>query len=208
MAQHVAAHIEAAEAATGPRKAKVERACAAAILELWKHRADLPLSARPFAGVERIMATLSALDPEEPHAFYRPDLLSQVNPGPDCEDDPERRWLRGALSIDQAARLLIDHCLSQAAIMAARTDITWVRAAAEAELESGPDGAVTVMLANKAQLSWERDHERRTLTDRIARLKRFAAFAAALEADSVKKLEALDAPAPEDKAEGEKEKPR
>jgi hypothetical protein len=203
MAQHVAAHIEAAEAATGAQKAKAERACAGAILEIWKHRAELPLSARPFAGLERIMATLSALDPEEPNAFYRPDLLSQVNPGPDGEDDPARHWLRGALSIDQAARLLIDHCVTQAAVIAASTDMTWVRAAAEAELESGPDSVVTVMLANKARLSWERDHERRTLTDRIDRLKRFAAFADALEADYWKRLEALDSPAPEEEAEDE-----
>ena len=196
MAHHVAALIESAEKETGARKDAAERACANAILELWKHRAELPRGARPFAGLERIIATLAALDPEAHQPFYRFDVPEEFYAETGGKDDPALQLMRGALSIDHAARLLIDYCMSQVAVTAAASELDWVRAAASAELASGDDSKLTIVLADKAHSSWERDHERRTLKDRIERLKQFAKFAAALEAELASKLAALDVPPP------------
>jgi hypothetical protein len=133
---HYASLIERAKTAKGPAKAEAERQAAAAILQLWTHRRDLPNGARPFEEYEPVLRLLRALDPEGP-AYLRREVWDKVEP----EKVPEqsRRWLQFAEGFDRAARMLIDECLIRAAKLAENQAADWVELATKDPAFGGPD---------------------------------------------------------------------
>lgn len=64
MAHHLAETIQAAESATGAKKAKLERDAVNLILKLWSHRSALPESVDPLAGCREALDMLRRLQPE------------------------------------------------------------------------------------------------------------------------------------------------
>ena len=71
MAHYLAETIEAAESATGAKKAKLERDTVNLILKLWSHRSALPEPVDPLSGCRDALNMLKRLQPEaNPWAQY------------------------------------------------------------------------------------------------------------------------------------------
>ncbi|WP_353215857.1 AVAST type 3 anti-phage proein Avs3b [Salinisphaera hydrothermalis] len=125
MAHYIAELIRDAEdAAPEHRPAKLD-SCASAILELWRHRAELPDGTRPFEDVEPILRALESLEPcnDTPRYFRQPRNMA-VEKEPETEVD---QWLKLADGIDFTARQLIRHCLVCASQSAQEKTEEWVQ---------------------------------------------------------------------------------
>ncbi len=75
MAHHLAVLIIAAETASPETRAAANAACAAAVLEIWRHRNTLPPHLRPLGDLEPILATLAALSVDPGSSRYHPETL-------------------------------------------------------------------------------------------------------------------------------------
>ena len=131
MAHYLAELIEAAKAASAEaRPAKLEK-CSEAILNLWKHRYELPNGKRPFEDMEPIFRALESLDPrnETPRYYY---ALAEH----ESENETEvKKWLGLVDGFDRSAKILIRYCLSQAAQNAVDKTKEWVALAEAADLD-------------------------------------------------------------------------
>lgn len=112
MAHYIAEQMLIAEKALGYEKTKAQQHCFDTILAVWNHRSTLPRGHRPFENFEPIFQTLHKLNPDNPQPFYwhqdtESDLESQTN--------EVKKWLDLALSVDNAARIIIEFTLAQAA---------------------------------------------------------------------------------------------
>jgi len=181
MAHYVAELIHDAESARGDERSARMQACCDAILELWRHRHALQGGRRPFERMEPILRALASLDPDEemPRYFRRERAAANVTDG----DDEMASWLRTADMLDDAARLLIRHCLARAAHSVLAEAGEWVALADAAGADIDIEEPVFVQLAAEDHLltdptpgeeaQWE-------LKDRVRRLEHFSAMAAAL----------------------------
>src|SRR5260370_22966724 len=70
IAHDLAAKLKECAAAKGPRKAELEAACRATILQLWKHRASWPYNHRPFASFDAVFRALESLAPQHDRGQY------------------------------------------------------------------------------------------------------------------------------------------
>lgn len=146
MAHYVSEQIIAAESLTSARKTAVEERCFNTVLALWAHRNKLPNGFRPFEGFEPILRALARLDPDEPRPFYFPSLRQTKTNGEEKEPSEVERLLETALSIDRAARVLIELCL-KSAVERASTENTKVFLSEALPMERGGDiEAITVLL--------------------------------------------------------------
>ncbi|WP_217351451.1 AVAST type 3 anti-phage proein Avs3b [Aquisalimonas sp. 2447] len=189
MAHHIAELIHDAENAELEDQPSKQERCASAILELWRHRAELPNGKRPFEDVEPILRALESLDPgdETPRYFRRPRMVAA-----DAEPDTEvEKWLDIADGVDFTARQLIRYCLVCASQAAQDKTAEWVALAEAAGLDDDVDvRALRIMMA-EAELSGDEttgDVERKELEDRLSRLEAFQEMAEGLAADLRSKL--------------------
>jgi hypothetical protein len=188
MAYHIAeliAECETADAATN--KVAKER-CAAAIMELWSHRASLTGTSKPFQDLAPIIETLRALDPEGEHLFYRRMI-------PDAEGAASKetmRWLNFAKNCDAIARILIGIGIDKASEHAGDGASSWADAASKAGLASDFDIQISDFLDRRLNED-ARVNERRIgdLKGRIEKLEAFSAMASALRSDLQKQIEEL-----------------
>ena len=113
MAHHIADLMINAENAIGDEKAAAERKCFDAILELWKHRSELPNGKRPFEDLEPVMRAIESLDPEDDTPRY----YRAVRPpkGETVETSEQEEWLSLVDGLDYTAKVLIGYCLTEAA---------------------------------------------------------------------------------------------
>lgn len=189
MAHHIADLIARAEAATSEDKAAADEACAAAILELWRHRNVLPEHLRPLDELQPILRTLAFLDLDPTdHRYYPTPMRAAATGG--VEGEP-KRLLEVAMGIDYTARVLIRMFLKYAVSAAADGAGAWVDLAAAAApdessaeqkllaLITSEDGAETPGFASA----------RAALEDRLSRLEAFAESAAAAASDLRKALD-------------------
>jgi hypothetical protein len=168
MAHYVSEQIITAESATGVKKAAAEERCFNTVLALWAHRTKLPNGFRPFAGFEPILRALARLDPDEPRPFYFPPLRPNKTNDEEQEPDEVERLLEMILSIDRAARVLIELCLKSAAEKAS-TESTKIFLREALPKERGGDiEAVTILLERTER---DRGTESDALTS--AAIKRF-----------------------------------
>jgi hypothetical protein len=113
LAHYVAEQLACLENAKGEEKAQVQQRCFETILTLWQHRSSFRNNHRPFENFEAIFKTLDALNPENPHSFYR--FWNQDDEADNAvSDEDAKQWLNMAIGIDQAARVWINFALSQA----------------------------------------------------------------------------------------------
>lgn len=113
LAHYVAEQLACLENAKGEEKAQVQQRCFETILTLWQHRSSFRNNHRPFENFEAIFKTLDALNPENPHSFYR--FWNQDHEADNTVSDQDaKQWLNMAIGIDQAARVWISFALSQA----------------------------------------------------------------------------------------------
>lgn len=191
MAHHIADLIHDAENAELEDKQSKQERCASAILELWRHRAELPNGKRPFEDVEPILRALESLDPSDdtPRYFRRPRMMAaDAEPGTEVE-----KWLDIANGIDFTARQLIRYCLFCASQTARDKTAEWVALAEAAGLDDGVDISALYIVMSEAELSSDaptEDAERKELEDRLSRLESFQELAEGLAADIRSKLTA------------------
>lgn len=117
IAHYITEQIAIAESATGEEKAGAEERCFNSIMRLWQHRYALPNARSPFKEFTSIFETLQKLNPDNQKPFYidwqyRYDKILDEN---SSDSDDARSWLRIALGIDRAARVLIESVLRQSA---------------------------------------------------------------------------------------------
>lgn len=180
MAHYIAELINDAENAAPEEKPSRQERCAAAILELWRHRAELRDGIRPFEDVEPILRALASLDPlDETPRYFSIARAAAADVEPDTEAG---KWLKLANGIDSTAKELIRHCFARAAQTAQDETAEWVTLAEEAGLENDVEVRVVGFLSKKAGAG-EEDEERREIEKRIERLEAFMDLAAELAAD-------------------------
>ncbi len=101
------------ENAKGEEKNQVQLRCFETILTLLQHRSSFRNNHRPFENFEAIFKTLDALNPENPHTYYR--YLNQDSETDKAATDKDaKHWLDMATNIDHAARDWINFALNQA----------------------------------------------------------------------------------------------
>lgn len=113
MTHHVAHLIASAEAAPPEEKAVAENACAQAILDLWRHRNQLPEHLCPLDEAQPILRTLAFLDLDPNDIRYYRDQMKAIVLAK-VEGDAKRA-IETALGVDYTARLLIRMLLHEAA---------------------------------------------------------------------------------------------
>ncbi|MCK1505679.1 AVAST type 3 anti-phage proein Avs3b [Bradyrhizobium sp. 18] len=195
MAHYLAELITEAETANSDeRPAKMEK-CHEVILNLWKHRYELPNGKRPFESMEPILRALESLDPE--NTFHRYFGTARHAVGP--ENEEARSWIEVADSLDSTARILVRYCLSQAALSAKEKTKEWL-ALAEAVDADAFDGPVIRVIVAEGDLLEDPNKElRKLMEDRLGRLEAFKTAASELEQHFRLQLEELDASEPTEK---------
>lgn len=190
MVHYIAELIDDAENAAPEDKASKENRCADAILDLWRHRAELPNGTRPLEDLEPIFRAIATLDPSDETPRY---FAAQRAAGPDSDFDTEAgEWLELANGIDSTAKELIRHCLARAAETAHDQGAEWV-ALAEEVGEGNEVDVVAVRFLVTEPSSGEaesEDLERRQIEKRIERLEAFLELATGLAGDLRRKLQA------------------
>jgi hypothetical protein len=193
MAHYVAELIDAARAASAEtRPARLEK-CSEAILNLWKHRYELPNGKRPFEGMEAILRALESLDPESDTPRYYGPLGRAAR---EAENETETQtWLSLVEGFDHSARILIRYCLSQAAKNAVDKTREWVNLVASADLDEMDVPIIRVIICEGDLVETAEESSRKVLKDRLERLEAFTTMAEALAAHFRELLAELDAPA-------------
>jgi hypothetical protein len=187
MAHYVAGLIQEAQEATSSTKHKKRSECAAFILELWKHRYELPLGNRPFDQWGPILSTLQELEvsDSQPH-YFRPVRVAAAK---DAVGPKTQKWLNAIDGVDYSARIIIRYLL----VLAARTlpdqSKEWVRLAMQAG-QGDDDARVLQVLIQEADAGEGQPYvmERKRLEERLARLTSLQAIAKSLAVELKKQL--------------------
>jgi hypothetical protein len=195
MAHYVAELITDAEAAEANDSERKRDKCFAAILELWRHRRELPQGKRPFEHLEPILKTLESLNVEErkTRRYLSYDELFDNN---QSEEAATKDWLNTVTAVDYTARLLIRYCLMQAAKDVSYKSDEWRALAEAADLEDDIDLIVARLIRDESDLlkgSGADAVARKRLEERARRLNEFTQMSATLSSDIRRQLEVLDA---------------
>ena len=189
MAHYIAELIHGAETAKAKERPAKMAKCADAILNLWKHRYQLPAGKRPFEDFEPILRALASLDPSDDTPRYFRQIRTAAE---EAVENPEtRKWLEISDNIDYLARSLISYCLVQAAQTALDRSKEWVTLAEAAESDEGIDFAVISSIADESsllKLTNPDERARKRLEDRIKQLDGFKKKAAALASELRRQL--------------------
>jgi serine/threonine protein kinase len=183
LAHYVAEQLACLENAMGDEKIQVQRRCFETILTLWQHRSSFRNSHRPFENFEAIFKTLDALNPENPHSYYR--YWNQDNETDRAATDEDaKHWLDMAINIDHAARDWINFALNQAVERALDEKTRgWLDKAISVMPDD--DLAVVIRLVSKSSEINEEDDTGKIKIDRIknleAKLEKLDAFFALSE---------------------------
>ncbi len=181
MSHHVAELITKCETEDGEAKESAKKECFNAILTLWRHRSELPNGNRPFEDMEPIVRAVASLDPEDETPRYFREMRPRKESN--AEESDVECWLDLADDLDYSAKLLIRHCLTQAANSATDKSKEWVKYAMDAGLDDGPSEIVIKLVSLQDESSTEPSHNqmlREQLEGRIARLKAFVSKTGAL----------------------------
>jgi hypothetical protein len=178
---YITEQIAIAENATGEAKIEAEKRCFDSIMQLWQHRYALPNGRSPFRDFVPILETLRFLKPDNPEPYYF-DLqhLARQDDSNTTESTPERvrSWLRIALSIDKAAKVMIETFLRYAAITAIDEQTEgWLKHAPRAKKDA--DVQAIVELTTEPDLDDEDariDAEKQSIEKRLAYLEEFLEF--------------------------------
>lgn len=173
IAHHIADLISTAEATEKKERELAQDRCFKAILELWKHRADLPNGQRPFETMEPIARAIKSLDPDDPTPRYFNLGRTVKNEGEEKSDSD--KWLEAAISLDFSAKVLIGYCLWQAAQAALDKSEEWVNLAEAAGVEDEAFALIIRFTSDNVQKSTDPDAEtRKRLQDRLRKLQSFS----------------------------------
>lgn len=189
MAHHISELITEDNTADATAKKTTRERCAAAILELWAHRASLPGTSNPFLDLAPVIETLRALDPEAEHFFYR----RMIQKAEGAASEGTTKWLNFAKDCDVIARMLIGIGIDEAYKSAGDSASRWADAASQAGLASDFDIEISDLLGTRLSDSIRtNEHRIRKLKVGIEKLEAFRAMASALCTDLQKQLEDLE----------------
>lgn len=182
---YITEQIAIAENTTGTAKIEAEKRCFDSIMQLWQHRYALPNGRSPFRDFVPILETLRCLKPDNPEPYYF-DLshLARKDDSDTTESTPERvrSWLRIALSIDKAAKVMIETFLRYAAITAIDEQTEgWLEHAPRTKTDA--DVQTIIELTTKPDLDDEDaliDSEKQSIEKRLEYLEEFLEFSALL----------------------------
>ncbi|MGX4802064.1 AVAST type 3 anti-phage proein Avs3b [Bradyrhizobium guangdongense] len=193
MAHYLAELITEAETASGDeRLAKMEK-CHEVILNLWKHRYEMPTGKRPFGSMEPILRALESLDPENPfHRYYRTERHALDA----SKDEEARSWIELADGLDSTAKILVRYCLSQAALSAKDKTKEWLALAEAVDADAFDEPLIRVIIAEGDLLEEPNKKLRQLIEDRLGRLEAFKIEASELEQHFRLQLKELDASEP------------
>lgn len=196
MAHYITEQIAISENATGTEKVEAEQRCFDTILKLWARRSSLPNNRYPFRNFEPIFRALSRLDPDTSQSFYFDSShVQQIENDDTCENQAHevQSWINLALSIDSAARVLIDSLLRQAAHDAGdETTANWIEKSLETSDSAYNDISIIVRLIEESQEDSSeevREKKRHELSSRIEKLDMFVELSRLLRDDLAEQLE-------------------
>jgi hypothetical protein len=183
MAHHVAELIVEAEKAKGTKKASARERCVRTILDLWERNAVMPAGRQPFENFTPILATLDAINPDNPTSYYLSSVRRRSNGS--STPDSTIALLDLAQSLDSAARVLIEFLLKEASERATDNKTrAFVTAAAKIPAGKTHRARVVKKLLQRAEaLAPERGSgsAKELIKDRIAKLRTFAETCMAME---------------------------
>ncbi|PTT75078.1 hypothetical protein DBR42_29720, partial [Pelomonas sp. HMWF004] len=148
-----------------------------AVFKFWEHRHVLPEHMRPFRELEPMLQTLASLDADSGNRF-RYMRLPPGNDGVDDDKVSSKQLLEFAMTLDHAARVLIQYVLGAAAAEAGEKAEPWLRAAADAEVDAVLEFRV-VEFASRGigVLPDANEAARKALEDKAVKLEMFADLA-------------------------------
>lgn len=183
MAHYIAELIEVARTAPPESRNVAEDRCAAAILELWDHRAGLSNGRVPME-LGSITEVLHRLDPARSQPVYFlsswREMSSEAASG--NMGETSQLWLRVAEQVDQTACLMIVSALGKAAKTETDRAKHWVKLAEAAGADGGPDiQLIRRLIVLTAHESADNAAEIEELKDRLAKLAGLRRAADAIE---------------------------
>lgn len=192
MAHYIAQLILSVETAGAEDRSEKLSRCASAILDLWRHRSELPNGKRPFEDVEPILRALESLDLNNNTPRYFRSVRTAA--GTAEQDVETMRWLDIADGLDYSARILIRYCLVRAAEDALDRSKEWVALAEAVGTEDGIDLAVLRTISYESELlnsATPDETMRKEIEGRLERLNGLTKMANALSSDLHAQLEQL-----------------
>jgi hypothetical protein len=177
MAHYVAELIHEAERSDVETRDIKREACFKAILELWRHRHELPNGKRPFEPFEPVFRALQTLDPDSASFRYFPGARPLRNDS--NESSETQKWIQLANGLDYSARVLIRKCLRNAASGAINKAKPWVALAEQAGGEDLDLSILRIIIAADGSHAEPDATEasRKHLEERASRLRTFAKLA-------------------------------
>lgn len=147
MAHYISELIADVEEASPEDRPATEDRCAAAILELWRHRHHAPHGRGRF-GPEPLLRAIGSLDPDA----RGPRYLARGRKTAEGEDDQVNEWLHLADGIDATARMLVVQCLVAAADEAGDRSREWIAMAEAAGIEDDAPAAALRFLNEQREV--------------------------------------------------------
>ena len=186
MSHYLAELIVQAESSIGDEKNTIEKNCFDTILALWKHRAVLHGVGQPFERVGELAQAIESLNPDNSTPRYFRAIRSRIAKNEKMIGGED--WLELADGLDYSAKVLISHCLGNAAREATDKSKEWVSLAEAAGMETKGEKLVVRFVSRVDDFGGSPDaseEERRELEERVERLEGFSKlatrFAAALK---------------------------
>jgi len=125
MAHYISELITRDEAAPGDGAEGVRRETAEAIIELWRHRADIPTRNRPMSSFDPVLKALERLSgPQEPWGFYG---MFTDGSEPSEAEFSIIPLLRCALDLEDTVRDVVRQIIVFAAASASDREAKWVK---------------------------------------------------------------------------------
>lgn len=188
MAHYIAELMDQASTVPPDERLAAQRRCFDAVVELWRHRAALPLGARPLEAMDPVVRAIASLDPDAAaHRYARPFWAGVKDQAPESQ---AVRWLKVADNTDYAARLLIGYALGKAADVALDSSAEWVKLATDAGLDVGPSEILIQLVGSAEHADESGDGERAIIRGRLKQLEYIAEIVATVESDLRDRLEA------------------
>lgn len=167
MSHYLAEQIFAAKAARGKARDTLRANCADLILKLWAQRHALPRGRRPLEAFEPAMQTLEQLRTDQPRFSVLHDI-------PDARKLPEpaKSLLSVAVTIDRAARAIIQYCLAESVSQISKKDRRWLKLIKTVESSHPVDVTLIIeMMSASDDLTAKKDRVTAAAIKKIERLR-------------------------------------
>jgi hypothetical protein len=187
MAHALAERIQNAENAPPEDRVAAQNSCTELIFQLWERRHSLPYQLRPLKKLEPLLRTLDSLDVNNGPKFR---FVQKLPTDMKVEEDV-KMLLDAAVTVDDAARILVHYFLATAAEQSTEETAPWIQSAADA----GADVTLEVRLLSFVDEGIDRPSDklkvtRDTIVNKIEKLELFMSFAAS-NIESLKKKHSL-----------------